>query len=467
MKILHRDPKVQDVSPSGKGFLGSIGYKKLTQTQMIAIGFLIIILSGTLLLMLPAASRSGKSAGFLNSLFTATSASCVTGLVVGDTFQTWTLFGQIVILVMIQIGGLGFMTVGVFFSIILRRKIGLRTRGILQESVNTLQIGGIVRLAKRIIIGTLIFETAGAVLLGIRFIPRFGVGRGIYYGIFHSISAFCNAGFDLMGENAPYVSFTGYAQDWIVNLTIMSLIVIGGIGFLVWDDIYMNKWKIKKYRLHTKIVLFTTAVLIFGGALLFWIFENNYLLDGMSVHGKFLSSMFSSVTARTAGFNTIDTAALQESSKMLTMILMFIGGSPGSTAGGIKTTTLVVLLVYLRANIKKDNSCNIFNRSLENEAIKRASAVFCTNLFLSITAIVAITAIQPLSLTDTAFEVFSAIGTVGMSTGITRDLTDISRCIIIFLMYCGRIGSLSFALSFRGNRKITPVSQPVERITIG
>lgn len=442
-------------------------YKKLTQTQMIAIGFFLIIITGTLLLTLPAASRNGQSAGFLNALFTATSASCVTGLVVGDTFQTWTLFGQIVIIVMIQIGGLGFMTVGVFFSILLRRKIGLRTRGILQESVNTLQIGGIVRLVKRIVIGTAVFEVTGAVLLCTRFIPRFGWGRGIYYGIFHSISAFCNAGFDLMGEGAPYVSFTGYADDWVINITIMALIVIGGIGFLVWDDIYTNKWKIRKYRLHTKIVLSATGVLIFGGAALFLLFENSHLMDGMSVHGKVLSSLFSSVTARTAGFNTIDTAALQESSKMLTIILMFIGGSPGSTAGGVKTTTMVVLLMYLKANVKKENSCNIFKRSLEAETIKKASAVFCTNLFLAIAAVVAITAIQPISLTDTAFEVFSAIGTVGMSTGITRELTTVSRCIIIFLMYCGRIGSLSFALSFRSNKIITPVSQPVERITIG
>lgn len=442
-------------------------YKKFSQTQLIAGGFLMVILTGALLLMLPISSKDGNVTNFLDTLFTATSASCVTGLIVHDTFQYWTVFGQVVILVMIQIGGLGFMTIGVFFSIVLRRKIGLKTRGILQESVNTLQIGGIVRLAKKIIIGTAIIEGVGAALLASRFIGKFGLLRGIYYGIFHSISAFCNAGFDLMGQDAPYVSFTQYASDYVVNITIMALIVIGGLGFLVWDDISTNKFKIKKYRLHTKIVLAATGILIVGGAALFYVFESNAVMAGLPEHGKVLSSFFSSVTARTAGFNTVDTGGLKDCSKMLTMVLMFIGGSPGSTAGGIKTTTLVVMLVYLRANITKENSCNIFNRSLEVETIKKASSVFCTNLSLSVIAIIMITAVQSINLTDVAFEVFSAIGTVGMSTGITRDLGVFSKIVIIFLMYCGRIGSLSFALSFRGKKINTPVSLPAERITIG
>lgn len=442
-------------------------YKKLTQTQMIAIGYVLVILTGTLLLMLPVSSKSGEVTGFVDALFTATSASCVTGLVIADTFRHWTVFGQWVILGLIQIGGLGFMTIGVFFAILLRRKIGLRTRGVLQESVNSLQIGGIVRLAKKIMKGTVIFEGIGAAVLAICFIPEMGVKKGIYYGIFHSVSAFCNAGFDLMGKNEAYTSFTGYYEDVTVNLVIMSLIVIGGIGFFVWNDISVNKFKVKSYSLHTKIVLITTAVLVFGGAALFYMFEYSRLFAGMSGGGKVLSSLFSSVTARTAGFNTVDTAALQDSSKMLTMILMFIGGSPGSTAGGIKTTTFIVLLVYVRANLKNEKYCNIFNRRLDDGAIRKASTVLCTNLFLAVTATLIIASLDAVGLPDILFEVLSAIGTVGMSTGITRELGMASKMVLIFLMYCGRIGSLTFALSFRGHKQQAPVAQPVEKITIG
>ena len=321
--------------------------KHLSQTHMIALGFLLIILTGTLLLMLPVSSRSGEVTDFLSCLFTATSATCVTGLIVFDTFTHWTLFGQLVILTMIQLGGLGFMTVGVFFSIYLRRKIGLRERGLLLESVNGLQIGGVVRLVKKIVKGTVLFEGIGAILLTIRFIPDMGVARGIYNGVFHSISAFCNAGFDIMGRNEPYCSLVPYFDDPIVNLVICFNIVIGGLGFIVWDDITNNKWHFHKYMLHTKIVLVTTAALLVGGTVLIAIFEKNNLMADMSPIQIFWTSLFSSVTARTAGFNTIDTGALTESSKLLTSILMFIGGSPGSTAGGIKTTTLVVMLIYM------------------------------------------------------------------------------------------------------------------------
>ena len=386
--------------------------RHVSQTQFIAYGFFCVIITGTLLLMLPFASRDGQSEPFLNCLFTATSASCVTGLVVADTWSQWSLFGQLVILTMIQIGGLGFITVGVFISIILRRKIGLKERGLMMESVNTLQIGGVVRLAKKIIIGTCIFEGTGAVLLAIRFIPQFGFLRGLFYGIFHSISAFCNAGFDLMGGQAPYSSFVAYYDDWLVNLVIMSLIVIGGIGFIVWDDLSRNKLHFRKYMLQTKIVLVTTAILVFGGGLLFYLMERNNLLVGMNTSGKILTSLFSSVTARTAGFNTTDTAALTDGSKLLTTILTI-------------------------------------------------------NLLLALTASLAIMAIQPLGFSDILFETFSAIGTVGMTTGITRALHPVSRLIIILLMYCGRIGSLSFALAFVQSKRKPHVQQPAEAINIG
>lgn len=441
--------------------------RHVSQTQFIAYGFFCVIITGTLLLMLPFASRDGQPEPFLNCLFTATSASCVTGLVVADTWSQWSLFGQLVILTMIQIGGLGFITVGVFISIVLRRKIGLKERGLMMESVNTLQIGGVVRLAKKIIIGTCIFEGTGAVLLAIRFIPQFGFFRGLFYGIFHSISAFCNAGFDLMGGQTPYSSFVAYYDDWLVNFVIMSLIIIGGIGFIVWDDLSRNKLHFRKYMLQTKIVLVTTAILVFGGGLLFYLLERNHLLVGMNTSGKILTSLFSSVTARTAGFNTTDTAALTDGSKLLTIILMFIGGSPGSTAGGIKTTTLVVLLLCVHSNIKQTYGINIFGRRLENDAVKRAGTILTINLLLAVTASLAIMAIQPLGFSDILFETFSAIGTVGMTTGITRALHPVSRCIIILLMYCGRIGSLSFALAFVQSKRKPHVQQPAEAINIG
>lgn len=439
----------------------------LTQTQFIAYGFIGIILTGTLLLMLPISSKTGEFTSFLDCFFTATSASCVTGLIVHDTWTHWSLFGQLVILAMIQIGGLGFITVGVFLSIILRRRIGLKERGLLQESVNTLQIGGVVKLARKIIIGTVIFEGAGAVLLAIRFVPEFGVLRGIFYGIFHSISAFCNAGFDLMGSQAPYNSLVSYYDDWLVNLVIMSLITIGGIGFIVWDDVSRHGLKFHKYMLHTKLVLLTSFTLLFGGAWLFYLFEKDNLLVGMNTSGQILTSLFSSVTVRTAGFNTVDPAALTDSSKMLSIILMFIGGSPGSTAGGVKTTTVVVMYLYLISTIRRTYGVNAFGRRLEDDAIKRASTIFMMNISLAMAASVYIMFAQDMKMQDVLFETFSAIGTVGITTGITRDLTPISRLVIIFLMYCGRVGSLSFALSFTQHKRMAHVQQPVERITIG
>lgn len=270
-----------------------------------------------------------------------------------------------------------------------------------------------------------------------------------------------------MGRKEAYSSLVSYYDDWIVNLVIMSLIVIGGIGFIVWDDISRNGLKFRKYMLHTKLVLLSTAILIFGGAALMYLFERNTLMADMSVSGKVLTSLFASVTARTAGFNTVDTAAMSDSSKFLTVILMFIGGSPGSTAGGVKTTTFVVMYLYLWSTIQRTYGVNAFGRRLEDDALGRASSIFMVNLTLGVGAALFIMAVQQLPVMDVMFETFSAIGTVGMTTGITRDLTPVSRILVAFLMYCGRVGSLSFALSFTQNRKIAKVQQPVGRITIG
>lgn len=440
----------------------------LSQTQFIAYGFLGIILTGTLALMLPISNRSGESLGFVNCLLTATSATCVTGLIGADTWSQWTLFGQLIIITMIQIGGLGFITIGVFLSIILRRKIGLKERGLMQESVNTLQIGGVVRLAKKIVQGTLLFEGAGAVLLSIRFIPELGLWKGIYYGIFHSISAFCNAGFDLMGFREPYSSLMAYYDDWLVNLTIMSLIVIGGIGFIVWDDLSKKGLRFRKYLLHTKIVLVTTAVLIFGGAVLFFLLERDHVMADMSLKGRIWTSLFQSVTARTAGFNTIDTAALTDGSKLVTIVLMFIGGSPGSTAGGIKTTTLAVLLLCIRASVGQTDGVNVYNRRLDDDVARQAGLILSFNLILAMAASIWIVLFQPeLLMSDVLFETFSAIGTAGMSTGVTRQLLPVCKLALVVLMYCGRVGSLSSALAFTQSKKKPPVRMPMERITVG
>lgn len=442
--------------------------RKFSQTRIIALGYILIIIVGTLLLMLPAASQSGKSAGFVPAMFTAVSASCVTGLVVLDTATSWTVFGQAIIITLIQIGGLGFMTIATMFSMLLKRRMGLREREIMVESINTQHIGGIMLLTRKIIAGTVLFETCGALLLATRFIPRFGPVKGIWYSVFHSVSAFCNAGFDLMGITEPYASLTGFSDDFVVNFTLCALIIIGGIGFLVWDDIGKKKLRFKYYQLHTKLVLTVTAILLVVPSILFFVFERDFTNAGLDLGHSVLNSIFDSVTARTAGFNTTDTAALSPASKILTIFLMFIGGSPGSTAGGIKTTTLAVIAVSTFNGITRRQSKGVFGRRLEKDAIHKASSVAFTNMSLAIFGIIAICAFQPtLDIGDIIFECVSAIGTVGMSTGITRSLTLAPRLIIAFLMFCGRVGSVSFALALMEKRAAPPIKNPREKITIG
>lgn len=440
---------------------------KLTGTQWIAVGFLIIILCGTFLLMLPVSNRDPGGTDFLSALFTATSATCVTGLVVVDTYQHWSMFGQLVIITMIQIGGLGFVTFGVTILLMMGKKIGLADRGLLKDSVNTLEIGGIVRLTKMIAKGTLLIEGTGAVLYAFRFIPELGPAKGIYYSIFHSVSAFCNAGFDLMGRYEAYSSLSRYVDDWLVNLTTVALILIGGLGFVVWQDLYRKRLRFREYSLHTKIVLTALAVLVVLPTLLFWLLERNGVLAGMSGQGQFLGALFAAVTPRTAGFNTTDLAGLTDAGKLLTMVLMLIGGNPGSTAGGVKTTTVIVLLLYIVSMIRHTDGVNVYGRRLEDRLIEKAAVVFTLTLTMALTASFIICAVDGLPLTDVLLETFSAVDTVGMSTGITRELGTISRFVIILLMYCGRIGSLSFALAFTDKRRKSSLRQPMERINIG
>ncbi len=445
--------------------------KKITArkstTRLIASGFALIILTGALLLTLPIANRSGHG-NLLNSLFTATSATCVTGLIVADTYQNWTIFGQLVILCMIQVGGLGFMTIGAYISVLLKKRIGLQEREQLQESVNTLEIAGVVRLVKKIVQGAFCIEGLGAVLLACRFIPRFGAVRGIYFSVFHAVSAFCNGGFDLMGVNEAYSSLVAFEGDIVVNLVVVTLILVGGIGFIVWDDVARHKWHFRKYLLHSKIVITTTLVLTVVGTVLFLITEDQAAFAGMDPLEKFLGALFSSVTPRTAGFNSVDTAALSNAGKVLTMVMMFIGGSPGSTAGGVKTTSMIVLLSYAGAMVLNREDINLFGRRLSDEVVKKANAVVIINSTLTIIATLVIMTLQPLlNFEEVLFEVLSAIGTAGMSVGITRDLNIISRVIIMVLMYCGRLGSLSFALIFAQKRISASVRQPQEKIIVG
>ncbi len=441
--------------------------KRLSGMQLIAGGFFLIIFIGTLLLLLPFASRPGEHTSFLAALFTSASATCVTGLVVVDTFTHWTLFGQTVILCLIQIGGLGFITIGITVSILLRRKIGLKERGLIQESFNIIELRGMVRLTKRVILGTLFFELTGAVILSLCLIPKMGIFQGVYYGIFHSVSGFCNAGFDLMGRYASFSSLTGYSSHPIVLLTIMALITIGGIGFFVWNDLYEHQFHFRKYALHTQSGFAFSFWLIGGGALLFDLLERNNLFAGMNITDTVLNALFCSVTPRTAGFNTVDVGSMTDGGKLLTVVLMFIGGAPGSTAGGVKVTTIVVLFIYIKASLTRTVGYNVFGRRLEDEALHKAAAVFCTNLTLAVAAVIIVCGLQNFNGTNSLLEVFSAIGTVGMTAGLTTQLNAASRIVIILLMYLGRVGSLSFAMSFTDKKKIAHVMQPAEKINIG
>ena len=441
--------------------------KRMSGTQMIALGFLLLIFIGAILLMLPVSSRNGEWTPFITALFTSTSATCVTGLILVDTFTHWSIFGQLVLLVLIQIGGLGFITIGITVSLMLRKKIGLKQRGLIKESLNTLEIGGVVRLVRRVIGGTFLFEMSGAVILTLRFLKDMDVLHAIYYGIFHSISAFCNAGFDLMGRYSPFSSITRFYNDPVVILTISALILIGGIGFFVWNDLKEHGLHFRRYALQTKMVLSATAVCLIGGTLLFYLFEHNHLFAGMSFGEQLLNSFFCAVTPRTAGFNAVDIGALSESSKFLSIVFMFIGGAPGSTAGGVKVTTIFVLLLSVRSTLTRTTGTNIFGRRLEESVITKSAVVLMFQLTLALSATLAITAISGYPVIDVAFEAFSALDTVGMTTGITSSLSTSCHIILILLMYLGRLGSLSFALSFTDKKRIAHVMQPVEKINVG
>jgi trk system potassium uptake protein TrkH len=443
------------------------GKMQFSLQRIIALGFALIILTGGLLLTLPAASKDGNSLGFVDALFTATSATCVTGLVVKDTYTQFTLLGQIIILVLIQIGGLGFISMTIFFLMAAGRKVNLKERSLLMEANNTFHIGGAVKFVKRVLIGTVIFELTGAILLALRFIPLFGTARGAWFGVFHSISAFCNAGFDLLGEKIPYVSLTEYRADPLVVLVIASLIACGGLGFIVWDDLARQRFHIKRCNMHTKLVLTVTAALIAGGTTLFLILENQHTLAGMPFGEKLLSALFQSVTPRTAGYNTIDQASLSEGGSLLTMLLMFIGASPGSTGGGIKTSTFTVIFLAAIAYVRSRHDINIFGRRLEDGIVSRAFCSVAIYLSILVAGVMVVFLNQNLPFEDVFFEAFSAIGTVGLSTGITRELTVVSRIAMILLMYSGRVGSLTLAMALSVGKQPAATRNPQGKIAIG
>ena len=441
--------------------------KKLTYTQIIVLSFLLVILVGTLLLCLPVSSANGTFTPPLNAMFTATSATCVTGLVVYDTFTHWSLFGQIVIISLIQIGGLGFLVFISMFSVFLKKKIGVYERRLLMQAEGNIRLSGAVVLLKRIVRGTFTFEAVGAVILAFRFCPKMGLAEGIFNAIFHAVSAFCNAGFDLMGKYKQFSSLSTFAEDPVVMITIISLVVIGGIGFLVWSDIVTLKTKVKKYSLHTKIALSTTAILLIGSTLLFLLLEYNGVLKDFSFFDKIINAAFLAVSPRTAGFNTVDLSALSSGSEVITDLLMLIGGSPGSTAGGLKTTTFAVLILSTIAAARHDTHPQIFKRRLPDEALSQATAIFTIYVVVSLVAVVIVSTIEKCDITTATFEVISAIGTVGATKGLTPTLCGASKLIIMGLMFGGRVGGLSLMLSLAEKRENIPLDRPSEKILIG
>lgn len=438
-------------------------HKHITSFQVISLGFVGIILFGTLMLMLPFSTVDGEGASFGDSLFTATSAVCVTGLVVRDTATYWSFFGQAVILSLIQIGGIGVITVGMAIAIATGRKIGLMQRSTMQEAISAHQVGGIVRLTKFILKISVCIELIGAAAMSLVFCRDFGFLKGLWYSVFHSVSAFCNAGFDLMGVREEFSSLTTYACSPIINITIMSLIVIGGIGFITWSDIQKNKWHWQKYHMQSKVIITTTAVLILLPTLYFFFFE----FSDLPLCERIWSSAFQAVTPRTAGFNTADLTLLSETGLTLIIVLMLIGGSPGSTAGGMKTTTAAVLFSSAISVFRKEDSSHMYGRRFADEAIKSAATVMLMYITLFLSGGMIISYIEDIPMLTALFETSSAIGTVGLSLGATTTLSGISKAILVILMFFGRVGGLTLIFATGFEKRSTNSRLPQEKITVG
>ena len=442
--------------------MGRIG-RQISSSQIIILGFAAAILTGSLLLILPWATQDGQGAPFSDALFTATSAVCVTGLVVRDTASYWSGFGQGVILALIQVGGMGVVTVAVALFVCSGRRISLKQRSTMQEAISAPKVGGIVRLTGFIVKMTALFELLGAAVLAFVFCRRFGFGQGLWYALFHSVSAFCNAGFDLMGKSAPFSSLTDFAADPVVNVTIMALIVIGGIGFMTWDDVKTNRLHLRRYRMQSKVVLSATAALIILPAIYFFFLE----FDGAPMRERVWLALFQSVTPRTAGFNTADLTALSEDGVALTILLMLVGGSPGSTAGGMKTTTMALLLANAAAVFRRREHAHFFGRRVDGEAVRSAATVAVLYLLLLLGGGLVMSRVEGLPLLTCLFETASAVGTVGLTLGITPSLGGVSRAILIGLMYVGRVGGLTLVFSALAGRQGDTARLPREKLTVG
>ena len=442
--------------------------RRLSSSQIILLGFLGVIASGTILLMLPWARAGAGSAPFLDALFTATSATCVTGLITNDTATYWSVFGQTVILCLIQVGGLGVITVAIFITKLSGRKIGLMQRSTMQEAIAAPQMGGIVRMTGFILKMVVVIEALGAAALLPAMIPEFGIVRGIWYAVFHSISSFCNAGFDLMGVKEPYSSLTSYTGDVAVNVIVMVRIVVGGIGFLTWDDVKRNRFHLRRYRMQSKVVLTVTAVLIVLPAVFFYWKEFGMPgWEDMSVGERILASFFQSVTTRTAGYNTVDLTQLTQSGQMIMILLMLIGGSPGSTAGGMKVTTLAVLFATAVAVFRRRPNAHIFGRRIPNDTAHYAATVLILYLSLFLAGGIFIGCAENMPIVPALFEAASAIATVGVTLGITPDLCAASKVVLIILMFLGRVGGMTIVYAALSTKHPYVSEFPQEKIMVG
>lgn len=461
---LERD-RVFAVNKHGQARTEGRRVSQLKPAQILVLGFAFLILVGSILLTLPISAREGRLP-YLDALFTATSAVCVTGLVVVDTGTFFSSFGQFVIMLLIQFGGLGLMTMATFVALIIGKRITLRERILIQEALNTYTLEGLVRLTKYIVITTFTIESIAAVVLSLRFLSLYGFPKNVWMGIFHAVSAFCNAGFDLFGN---FTSLTSFTEDIVVNVVVILLIILGGIGFSVLADVYYER-KFTRFSLHTKVALTLTLALLVFGAISFFALEyaNPETMAPLSLKGKMLASFFLSTTPRTAGFNTVDTASLTTASAFLVIILMFIGASPGGTGGGVKTTTMGALAMSVIAVVRGKDDANMFGRRLTSDIIYKALAIVMISLTLVIvvTTILSITE-EEASFLEILFEATSAFGTVGLSMGITGSLSAIGKVVIIITMFAGRVGPLTLAIAFAEKHEHAAIRYPEERIIVG
>ena len=432
--------------------------------RIMMLGFAAVILLGTILLCLPVSAADGKSVYWLDALFTATTSVCVTGLVTVPTATTWSTFGKIVILGLIQFGGLGIMACLTMVFLILRRKISLQSRKLIQDTYNLPVLKGSVGIVRRLLIGTATVEIAGAVLYSFWFVPEYGFWKGIGYSIFHAVSAFCNAGFDILGRtDSSYPSLTAYAADPLVNIVIMLLIIVGGIGFLTWDDVCTHGLHLRRYRMQSKVILSMTALLIALPAVLFFLTD----FADLPIGERILASLFQSVTPRTAGYNTVDLTEMTDASQAVTILLMLTGGAPGSTAGGMKVTTLAVLIANAIAAFRRREDPQIFHRRLEHSAVRNAAAILLLYLGLTFAGAAAISTAEELPLGACLYETASAAGTVGLTLGLTPQLGVLSQSILILLMYFGRVGGLTLIYAAFSGHDLTYARYPQEKITVG